>query len=165
MFIFTMAPAAAQTEAAPPPQESDADFQAERLLDLGGYAGFNLRPGNAAIGLSGDLHLSQYLSIGPLAQVSFWNTRTFILFTGGGKFHFPIEFIPGLELNVQAGTGYFFRRAGGFNFHNFVFIAGPGFDYFVARQWALSAMGLINVSNDRVDDYFYTGLFGVKFIL
>jgi hypothetical protein len=159
-FAFT---AQAQDSAAKPTNE--VSLQESRLLDLGGLIGFHADPGNFAIAAHADLHMSQYLSFGPLLQAGFWNTRTFFTATMGGKFHLPIHEVAGLELNYQAGAGYFYKRDNGFNLHNFILTTGPGVDLFVEGPFAIEAMFLVNATNDAVDDLFYSGLVGLKFVL
>lgn len=142
--------------------ETPSDDQ--RTLDVSGMLGATIDPGNFAAAIQADLYTSPYLSLNPMVQVSFFDTRTFIETSIGGKFHLaPMELSP-IELSYQAGVGYFYRRANGFDFHNFVFVTGPGVDIYLKKPWAFTAAFLVNVSNDAVNELFYTALAGVKYI-
>lgn len=132
---------------------------------LGVLGGFNINPEGFAIATHADFELASFFSLGPLVQWGFYDTRTFLLVTGGGKFHvrLPDQMLDELAFTFQSGVGYFYRRVGGLGFDRFVLIAGPGLEYNFMPHWVAEAFFLFDVSDDPIDDLFFSCLFGVKY--
>lgn len=92
----------------------------EPILGVGVMFGGQANPANVLIASHLDLHVSKWLSFGPLTQLGLSRDTTFFLLTGGGKIHIP-TFIDKMEGTFQAGAGYFYRSEQSVDSNNFVF--------------------------------------------